>query len=1506
MAEIFVHSGSPIAGIGVPGPDLQGIFISEIDVPDSGDGFGLVVPFGGGATARRYKGYGVSAEGSTQRTQLNDLSIQGNIGGDVSYNFEGLVGPQGPAGPPGPPGATGIIGLPAYNSNFLTALPDNLDKINDLGTAADQLIYTSAYIPSQNDIWTEFQPTGAEDIDWQAIATDSDGSVIIIAGRTLVGNIGKVYLSTDSGASFSDTGLGGDATYSWKDVACDSNGSHLLVVSLGIVSLSINSGLSFNDVTPPLAAGDYFSCGAMDADGSNLIVGEHNGRLWTSSDSGANWTERRYDGDKDRDYFSVASNSTGSQLISTDYFESSNPGLYISYDSGTSWTDKTPVGAYSQQWQRTAMDDDGSHILAINYDPAGSPKRRIFASSDNGTSWTEVDHPDAPGFKDFWSDVALDSDGSHQMMSNTTNGRLYTSLDGGTTWVRQDPSGTGILKWLRVATVSDGSIWMALSFNTTNRAYQSAFSVSYSSATWAESTITSAGRGFLDDVTQGDQQNTLGLGVGDAVTHDTLTLSSIAAEATDVDKFLVDSSGVIKYRTGDQVLSDIGASASSHLHDGATLQHDAVNSDGGAFNFATTGLVTFNQNIAAANYAAANLLTAAATNAGELDFTSASKKLDVEDNAVVSQDYSSDASPTWAGVTLTGLTDDSLIYPASGVLTSLGVASNGQIPIGSTGATPVLAGLTGTANRISVTNGAGSITLITPQDTHTGASNFTVAGATIGDIAIPGVYDADGEPTGFIDRVAVLSWDDASHTLTITGDHDIYCSGVLLSKSTDSIQIGDTTGVHIIYYDSGGTLSSSTVFPGWDNPLVATVYWNTDGGGGAYNKGLVGEERHSIHMDAGTHTVLHDTVGSRYSNGLSGTFDDTTISIATGLWYDEDLDYPVASPLTTCNVLYKNGSVDYEWDAGASVYYKLNGANLRYNNGNDLADAGNNQYIAMWVFITNEITTPIIALMGQRVDTTLKNARANNRFESLSLGNLPFKEMKLLYRVILRNTGTPPTFIETEDLRNISNLPGGTYVATAHNVLTGLTTGDDHTQYLLADGTRALSGAWDMGSQALTNVNIDSGVITGITDLAIADGGTGQSTAQLAINALSAVGAATNEHVLTKDTGTGNAIFKAATGAGGSGDEYVDRGDPVNYDFTLGDFTTDATWRDLDLSAVVPAGAVLVLLACSLEDNASGSIMLWRKNGNTNNVARDGQRTQVQNAKIEDSVIVACDSNRVIEYYGTNTAFTAINVTIIGWWIPAGTSNGKVKVDVAATADYLGAAAGDGALRVGTGVSYADEGNFVTLGVAVNGLAEIGAALVDADTFIVDDGDSGTTKKCLMSRLSTYIGGAGTDEKVKIDAAATADYLGAANNDGALRTSGGLSYTDGGNFVTIGCFNPVDAGDPATADYDLTGFTTDGNWHDWNLSGEVPAGATWALLNVSWNTDASQQRIQIRKNGNSNAHNLSTIRTQVANVRIDYDVWVPVDANRVVEYNITNGTTFVGLNVATVKGWMLA
>lgn len=61
--------------------------------------------------------------------------------------------------------------------------------------------------------------------------------------------------------------------------------------------------------------------------------------------------------------------------------------------------------------------------------------------------------------------------------------------------------------------------------------------------------------------------------------------------------------------------------------------------------------------------------------------------------------------------------------------------TNGQLLIGSTGAAPVPATLTGTANRVNVTNSAGSITLSTPQDIAT-TSSPTFAGLTLSGTSI--------------------------------------------------------------------------------------------------------------------------------------------------------------------------------------------------------------------------------------------------------------------------------------------------------------------------------------------------------------------------------------------------------------------------------------------------------------------------------------------------------------------------------------------------------------------------------------------------------------------------------------------------------------------------------------------------------------------------------------------------------------------------------------------------
>lgn len=152
---------------------------------------------------------------------------------------------------------------------------------------------------------------------------------------------------------------------------------------------------------------------------------------------------------------------------------------------------------------------------------------------------------------------------------------------------------------------------------------------------------------------------------------------------------------------------------------------------------------------------------------------------------------------------------------------------------------------------------------------------------------------------------------------------------------------------------------------------------------------------------------------------------------------------------------------------------------------------------------------------------------------------------------ILRGNSGPQQTIT--DANNVTIAGGGglTSVASATDTVTVQTTGvleDLNTlgapasdgQFIVATGAgvfayesgataRASLGLGTIATQNANLVAITGGSITGITDLAILDGGTGASTAQAAIDALTAVSGATTGHVLTKD-GSGNATFQAASG----------------------------------------------------------------------------------------------------------------------------------------------------------------------------------------------------------------------------------------------------------------------------------------------------------------------------------------------------------------------------------------
>jgi len=163
--------------------------------------------------------------------------------------------------------------------------------------------------------------------------------------------------------------------------------------------------------------------------------------------------------------------------------------------------------------------------------------------------------------------------------------------------------------------------------------------------------------------------------------------------------------------------------------------------------------------------------------------------------------------------------------------------------------------------------------------------------------------------------------------------------------------------------------------------------------------------------------------------------------------YDQVLDHSI-NGYGLFPVIYLDGALGY-WRKYAATQFPWREANSNvvYNQWTGAAwvrsELPASWHTAYFVVMTNMSEEPVKIVMGQFAAQKLANVQAASTWEQLALENILSPELKVLYRIIVKNTNNP-SIVEVQDLRSLQNIPAGTYTANDHNALTGRSALNSH------------------------------------------------------------------------------------------------------------------------------------------------------------------------------------------------------------------------------------------------------------------------------------------------------------------------------------------------------------------------------------------------------------------------------------------------------------------------------
>lgn len=114
--------------------------------------------------------------------------------------------------------------------------------------------------------------------------------------------------------------------------------------------------------------------------------------------------------------------------------------------------------------------------------------------------------------------------------------------------------------------------------------------------------------------------------------------------------------------------------------------------------------------------------------------------------------------------------------------------------------------------------------------------------------------------------------------------------------------------------------------------------------------------------------------------------------------------------------------------------------------------------------------------------------------------------------------------------------------------------------------------------------------------------------------------------------------------------KYVHRAETAGYDYDQTSLTQDSAWHTLNIAAIVPANAKLVLLRIGASHASAGRYFRVARVGDTGNFACANVATQVANIINEQTSLIVCTGQQ-IAYWATTGTFVSLRLLVLGWFV---------------------------------------------------------------------------------------------------------------------------------------------------------------------------------------------------------------------------------------------------------------